>query len=196
MIPKSGFPINPGFLSPKLQHRGPLQPLPRWFPRMKGPMRRRAWRPPGQGGSNQKVKSKTESFLKMRLLLLVPHLCFFLFLLLLLLLLFLLSFFSFSDCLRCCSSCCSWCCGVGVVVAVVVIISNKKDENYYALSSYFQINPWSLCKKNTYHWVMFQIIHHPSLPFKESRPPRDPPKSDHPSEKVPLHDSLEQVKEE
>lgn len=85
---------------------------------------------------------------------------------------------------------------VGVVVAVVVIISNKKDENYYALSSYFQINPWSLCKKNTYHWVMFQIIHHPSLPFKESRPPRDPPKSDHPSEKVSLHDSLEQVKEE
>lgn len=40
---------------------------------------------------------------------------------------------------------------------------------------------------------MFQII---TLPFKESRPPRDPPKSDHPSEKVPLHDSLEQVKEE
>ena len=96
MIPKSGFPINPGFLSPKLQHRGPLQPLPRWFPRMKDPMRRRAWRPPGQGGSNQKVKSKTKSFLKMRLLLLlVPHLCFLLFLLLLLLLLFLLSFFNF-----------------------------------------------------------------------------------------------------
>ena len=128
----SNIPINPGFLSPKLQHRGPLQPLPRWFPLMKGPMRRRAWRPPGQGGSNQKVKSKTKSFLKMRLLLLVPHLCFLLFLLLLLLLLlFLLSFFSFSDCLRCCSSCCSWCCGVGVVVAVVVIIPNKKDENHY-----------------------------------------------------------------
>jgi len=111
MIPKSGFPINPGFLSPKLQHRGPLQPLPRWFPRMKGPMRRRAWRPPGQGGSNQKVKSKTESFLKMRLLLLVPHLCFLLFF-------FSFSFFSFSSP----SSPFLIVCGVVLLVVVGVVV--------------------------------------------------------------------------
>lgn len=90
---------------------------------------------------------------------------------------------------------------VGVVVLVLLLRwwssspTNKMRTTIYGLSSYFQINPWSFCKKKR---ISLGDVsnHHPSLPFKESRPPRDPPKSDHPSEKVSLHDSLEQVKEE
>ena len=70
-------------------------------------------------------------------------------------------------------------CGVVllVVAGVVVLVSllrwwsssptNKMRTTIYGLSSYFQINPWSLCKKNTYHWVMFQMI---TPPFPSRNP--------------------------